>query len=83
MRTLGQRVKAARLDKDWTMKQLAINAELSMSFICDIENDRREVSMVSVKKLSDALNMSVEWLVRGRPIHPMRCPMCKGSGKIT
>jgi transcriptional regulator with XRE-family HTH domain len=64
------------------MKQLAIKAELSMGFLSDLENDKCDTSIGSITRLSNALGVSVEWLVRGREVKPMKCPLCKGQGVI-
>ena len=80
--TLGSRIRVARHAKDWTSQQLADAARLSKGFLSDLENDKTGPSVSTVTQLSDVLGVSVEWLVRGREVKPMKCPMCKGKGSI-
>lgn len=80
--TLGERIRAARHNKDWTLDDLAAVTELSKGFLSDIENSNRNPSSSSVVELSDALEVSVEWLIRGRSAKAMVCPYCKGKGKL-
>lgn len=82
MNTLGNRVRTARHNKEWTLDDLVQKSGLSKGFLSDLENDKCDASVGTLCHLSDALNVSVEWLVRGHHVKPMKCPMCKGSGKI-
>lgn len=80
--TFGDRVRLARHNKEWTLDDLHIATELSKGFLSDLENNKRDASMSTVIALSDALNVTVEWLVRGKQAKLMTCPTCKGKGKI-
>lgn len=80
--TLGERIRAARHDAEWTLDEAAHKSGLSKGFLSDLENGKRDPSVSTIRALSDSLNVSVEWLVRGHHVRPAKCPMCRGSGKI-
>jgi len=61
----GDRVKAAREQRNWTQEQLADAAGISKGFLSDIENDKRNISSESALKIADALGISLDYLLRG------------------
>lgn len=79
--TVGQRLRLARENKHMQSKELAEKAGLSTGFISDIENNRRGMTVASLLALSTALDVTVEWIVRGRTT-VLPCPFCNGTGKI-
>jgi transcriptional regulator with XRE-family HTH domain len=80
--TLGERSRAARRNKELTLDEFADVSGLSKGFLSDLENDKRNPSASTLINLSDALEVSVEWLIRGRRGKPMKCPYCKGKGNL-
>lgn len=82
MKSLGSRVQAARQDKGMTLDDLHALADLSVGYLSDLENDKRNPSVRNIIKISDVLEVSVEWLIRGRTSKPITCPFCKGKGKL-
>lgn len=56
---IGKRLKKLRKDKGYTLKQLSEICGLSVSFISDIENSRRNPSIENLDKLATALTVSV------------------------
>lgn len=64
---IGSRVKRARLAKHMTQMQLAEAAGISMSFLSNIENGRQSMNLRVLIAISDALNVSADWLIRDIP----------------
>ena len=65
MDTIGKRVRAARQECGYTMKQLHELTGLSTGNISDIENDRNTPSVASLVPLGAALKRSLDWLLTG------------------
>jgi len=72
----------ARKTCNFTLDKLAERAGLAKSFLSEIENKHRNCSIGTIVALSDALGVSVEWLIRGRERIVIKCPYCSGSGKL-
>lgn len=65
MPTLGTRVKTTRKKMDLRQKDIGRRADISVPFVSDIENDKRNVSSEVLMRLSDALGVSMHWLMTG------------------
>ena len=63
--TLGQRVNYIRMQKGLTLEALADRSGLSKSFLWEVEQDRSGISGRRLLQVADALNASVEFLLRG------------------
>lgn len=61
----GVEVKVARTRKDWRQVDLARRAELSKTYVSEIENGRRDPSLTTILKLSEALDVPPEQLING------------------
>ena len=66
--TLGERVRALRRARDWTLSTLGSNAGVSVSYLNDIEHDRNAPSLKRLLAIASALGMSVTELLSGT--HP-------------
>ena len=62
---LGKRIRAERRRQDLTQEKLAEMAEISDSFMGHIERGGRTLSIETLAKLANALNMSVEYIICG------------------
>ena len=62
---LGKRIRAERRRQDLTQEKLAEIAEISDSFMGHIERGGRTLSIETLAKLANALNMSIEYIVCG------------------
>lgn len=80
--TFGQRVKFMREYWGWTQDDLRLRTKFSKGFLSDVENDKRNVSGANLLKLSDVLNVPIDWLVRGAKPQKIKCPLC-GEGTVT
>lgn len=70
--TLGDRVRALRQRKGWTLDQLAGEAQTSKSFLSTVENGRSQPSGKVLLRLAQALGASVDYLVQGDRALPER-----------
>lgn len=52
----GRRVRAAREARGWTQEDLADEAELDRTYIGGIERGQRNVAILALNKLADALD---------------------------
>jgi transcriptional regulator with XRE-family HTH domain len=68
---LGKRLTELREERGWTQKQLAEKAGLSVAFLSEIENGKRNLSSGKLLHLADELGASLDYLMRGEQ-SPMR-----------
>ncbi|ALV02217.1 helix-turn-helix transcriptional regulator [Bacillus siamensis] len=61
--TVGQRIKAIRKERKLTQVQLAEKANLSRSYLADIERDRYNPSLSTVEAVAGALGVQVSAIV--------------------
>lgn len=57
---IGQRIKELREKAEMSQKDLAYTADLDRSYIASIENGQRNVSIVNIEKISNALNVTLK-----------------------
>lgn len=66
MKTFGQRVRTARLQRGWTQNELAKASGLTQSAIGNYEKGwRTDPTSAALLKLASALNVTPEWLQQG------------------
>lgn len=65
MATLGDRIREARENRKWTQDKLAEETGLSKSFLSEVENTKRTPSAENVLKISNALGVSLDYLLKG------------------
>lgn len=65
MGTIGSRIKYLREKRDWTQDRLAQEAEVSKSFISEVENDRRNPSSEKLLEIADVLGASLDFIMKG------------------
>ena len=54
----GQRLKKFRKDRGWSQEQLALECDLDRTYIGGIEQGRRNVGLVNICKLAEALTVT-------------------------
>ena len=59
----GKRVREVRHERGWTQEQLAFEAGVKRSYLSEVENGQRNVSLDVVEKLAKALGVGPEALV--------------------
>ena len=62
---LGKRIRAERRKQDLTQEKLAEMANISDSFLGHIERGGRTLSIETLAKLANALNLSIEYIICG------------------
>ena len=60
----GKRVKELRLEKSLSQGKLAKLLDVHPSYISGIERGKRNLSLRNIEKLANALNVSIEELIR-------------------
>ena len=65
METVGERIRIVRESKGLTQDQLATAAGISKSFVSEVENGKRNVSAQNLLRIANAMEASVEYLLRG------------------
>jgi plasmid maintenance system antidote protein VapI len=63
--TLGSRIASLRDHRGWIQKQLADKAGISVTFLSEIENDKRKVSAEVLLRIAAALGTSLDYLMKG------------------
>jgi transcriptional regulator with XRE-family HTH domain len=62
---IGSRIRAERRKQDLTQEKLAEMADISESFMGHIERGGRTLSIETLAKLANALNLTVEYILCG------------------
>lgn len=81
MSSLGERIKELRQSMGWTQDRLAQEAEISKSFLSEIENNKVSLSGENLLKIANVLNTSLDYLMKGnyvsnekKPSKPIEIP---------
>lgn len=61
--SVGERIKALRQERKLTLRELSQKADISISFLSDIENGRSNPSLERLKAIAEALNTTVSYLL--------------------
>ena|SRR5271163_604588 len=70
MPSAGDRIREIREAKRLTQDQLAEKTGISKGFLSDVENGKRNVSSEYLLRIANALNASVDYLLRGTTDSP-------------
>jgi transcriptional regulator with XRE-family HTH domain len=62
---MGKRISELRERRGWTQKHLAERAGLSVTFLSEVENGKRNLSSAKLLRLADELGTSTDYLLRG------------------
>ena len=64
MKTLGRILHETRVDKEWTMRELATKVGVSSVYVSDIENDKRTPTKPeTLQRFATVLGLDVDALV--------------------
>lgn len=77
--TMGARVRARRKELGWTQDMLCSRAQISSSFLSEVENDLSRPRGPVLVRLAKTLEMSVDFLLTGEervppPARPLEIP---------
>lgn len=77
--TLGEELKKLRKDKKMTLKELSAKSGLSISFISQIERDLKTLTFTSLKKISEALDVNVNFFFDDNGTDPVDTSSLNGN----
>ena len=63
LRSFGDRVRALRKDRSISQEKLAELAELHRTYVGAVERGERNISLMNIKKIADALNVPLNQLM--------------------
>ena len=72
---LGRRIAEQRERRGLLQKDLANQASLSVSFLSEVENERRTPGAEVLLRIGDVLGASLDYLVRGEELRPEPRPV--------
>ena len=88
--TLGPRLRALRVERGWSLAEVAAKAGLSVSFLSAVERGLSSISVGNLFKLADAFGTTVPGLTSGQPdvgrsvLRPEERPRyVAGRGRVT
>ncbi len=61
---IGQRIREARMQQHLSQNELAEKAHISPSHMSDIENGKKNIGLDIFMRLTEALQVSADWLLR-------------------
>ena len=64
LQRFGESVRNLRLSNNLSQEQLAFKADLHRTYIGMIERGERNITLLNIKKISSALNVSVEDIMK-------------------
>ena len=64
LKEIGLRIAQARKKKSMSQADLAEKAQVSISHISDIENGKKQIGIEIFIRITEALNVSADWLLR-------------------
>ena len=62
---IGARIRALRRQKGWTQEELGGRADLDFTTIGGAERGEKSLSLKSLARVAEALEVDLAWLVRG------------------
>ena len=62
---LGARIRYLRQQKNWSMEDLALEAEINRNYLCDLERGTRNPTVVVLNKIAKALEINLSTLFEG------------------
>ncbi len=62
---LGKRIEYLRKQKGWSQEDLALESHVNKNYISDLENGRRNPSLMILVRISHALKITLQTLFQG------------------
>lgn len=59
-----KRITTLRKSKGWTKKQLALKADISVTYIGELEAGKKNPTIVTIEKIANALEVDISDLLR-------------------
>lgn len=67
MNSVGERIKARRLELGWTQEDLCKKAAISTGFLSDVENGKRSIGAETLLGIARVLSLTLDYLMTGDP----------------
>lgn len=61
----GIRLRQLRKAKGWSLLELSVRANINHNYLCDLENGRRNPTLMILQRLSSAFDITVSSLLLG------------------
>jgi len=65
LKRFGERVRRLRKEQDWSQEDLALECDLDRTYVGGIERGERNVALRNIKRIADALEISIAELTAG------------------
>lgn len=65
LKKVGLNIRQARKKKGMSQESLALAADLDRSYVGGVERGERNIAVINLKKIADALNVSLSELLKG------------------
>ncbi len=62
---VGKRIREIRKEQGFSQEELAARAELDRTYMTSVECGRRNISIVNLHKIAEALGVTLEEMFRG------------------
>lgn len=62
---LGARIRYLRQQKNMTIEELALEAEINRNYLCDLERGTRNPTVLVLNKIAKALDINLSTLFEG------------------
>ena len=66
MDSIGERISYIRKERGYTQFKLAELADISVQFLSDIENNKKNMTVKTLRQIADSLNISTDYIIYGR-----------------
>lgn len=62
---LGKRIAFLRKEKNLSQMEFALLCDINRNYLCDLENGRRNPSLLILNKIAKALEIDMAYLLKG------------------
>ncbi|HRE11478.1 MAG TPA: helix-turn-helix transcriptional regulator [Ignavibacteria bacterium] len=66
LKKLGENIRKCRMQKDISQEELAYQADLDRTYISGIERGERNISVITLKKITDVLKIEIHKILNGQ-----------------
>ena len=60
-----KRINEIRIHREYTREKLSELADVSVQFLADIEKGRKSMTIATLRRIADALNVTTDYIVNG------------------
>lgn len=59
---IGQRIKELRIERGYSQQELSYRSNIDRTYITQVENGKRNISIINIEKIANALEISMKEL---------------------